>query len=196
MAKRHAARQQRPAGTLRIIGGRWRGRKITFSESPGLRPTGDRVRETLFNWLATEVVGARCLDLFAGSGALGLEALSRGAAACLFVDAAPAVCSRLEAAIAAIGAGSADVRCGDGPRLLERDAIGPFDVVFLDPPFDSDLLARALSALTSPGLLAADARVYVEYPAASPPLFPAGWELLRQRRAGDVGYALLAVAGD
>lgn len=181
---------------LRIIGGRWRGRKITVVDASGLRPTGDRLRETLFNWLAPDIAGARCLDLFAGSGALGLEALSRDAASCLFVDNTPAVCRQLEAVVTELGATGAEVRCASGPELLDRSAHGPFDIVFLDPPFASELLTAALQALAQPGRLAASARIYVEYPAAAQPPFPLGWKLLRERRAGDVGYALLAAPDD
>jgi len=175
---------------LRIIGGEWRGRRIRFAARPGVRPTPDRVRETLFNWLAPVVEGSRCLDLFAGSGALGLEALSRGAAAATFVESDRASAERLRETIATLGAERA--------RIVEADALqwldgppGRFDIVFLDPPFESGLLAEAFRKLDSGGWLSPSARVYLEGPAkAGPPPLPAGWTLHRSGKAGAVGYHL------
>lgn len=178
------------ANTLRIIGGEWRGRRIRFPAVEGIRPTPDRVRETLFNWLATVVRGSRCLDLFAGSGALGLEALSRGAAAVTFVERDRAAASGLRATAELLAPDRANVVQADAMTWLARDTT-PFDIVFLDPPFDSDLLAGTLGALESRGRLAADAWIYVEMPARrGPPPLPAGWRLHRSGRAGEVGYHL------
>jgi 16S rRNA (guanine966-N2)-methyltransferase len=180
---------------VRIIGGAWRGRKIRFPPNAGLRPTPDRVRETLFNWLAPSIGGARCLDLFAGSGALGLEALSRGAAHVVFVEKNPAVAKHLSAVTATLAPGQADVAAGDARRWLKGQPQG-FDIVFVDPPFDSDLLDGALMALARPGWLAAGAFVYIESPAAvGEPALPGGWRLHRSGRAGEVGYHLAAIAG-
>lgn len=174
---------------LRIIGGRWRGRRVAFPDAQGLRPTPDRVRETLFNWLAPRIAGARCLDLFAGSGALGFEALSRGAAEVVFVERQRAVARVLQANLARLGA------VADG-RVVAGDALaylaGParaFDVVFLDPPFGLGLLTPTCAQLDARGWFAADARVYVESELPAPELPPA-WTLLRDKRAGQVCYRL------
>lgn len=180
---------------LRIIGGLWRGRKVRFPPLPGLRPTPDRVRETLFNWLAPRIAGARCLDLFAGSGALGLEALSRGAAHVTFVETDAAAVRSMRGLLATLAPGQATVVRADARHWLEG-APGGYDVVFLDPPFGSGLLEAALAALAAPGWLAPGAFVYLEQPASAgaPPL-PASWRLHRSGRAGDVGYHLAAGPG-
>ena len=180
---------------LRIIGGQWRGRKLSFSPEQGLRPTTDRVRETLFNWLAPDIRGARCLDLFAGSGALGLEALSRGAAHCDFVDTSARVVSQLQQHIASLGAGdrSACHRQSALQFLATRPA-EPWDVVFVDPPFGLGLAPPGLAALQSPGMLAGHALVYLETGAGEePPDLPANWDCHREKRAGDVAYRLFVV---
>jgi 16S rRNA (guanine966-N2)-methyltransferase len=175
---------------VRIIGGRWRGRKIRFPSTPGLRPSPDRVRETLFNWLAPAIPGARVLDLFAGSGVLGFEALSRGAQEAVLVEHDRAAARRLREVAATLEAASAKVVEGDALGWLDR-AQGAFDVVFLDPPFGSGMLPGALERLDRPGRLAPGAFVYVECPATqAPPDLPGGWTLHRSGRAGDVGYYL------
>jgi 16S rRNA (guanine966-N2)-methyltransferase len=177
---------------LRIIGGSWRGRKLRFPRTGEIRPTPDRVRETLFNWLDGRVAGARCLDLFAGSGALGLEALSRGAAHVTFVEHDAAAVRELQARLAQWGAVGAEVERADALRYLERGA-RPFDVAFLDPPFASPLLGTAAERLEAGGWLAPGARIYVECAARDglPPL-PAGWAALKAKQAGEVGYHLFA----
>jgi 16S rRNA (guanine966-N2)-methyltransferase len=177
---------------LRIIGGTWRGRRLRFPATAELRPTPDRVRETLFNWLGGRVVGARCLDLFAGSGALGLEALSRGAARVLFVEHQPVAARGLADLIAEWGAReAAEVRRDDALRFLAGRS-EPFDVVFLDPPFDSDLAGGAAERLEAGGWLTERALIYVESPArAGVPPTPPGWSMLKAKTAGEVGYHLL-----
>jgi 16S rRNA (guanine966-N2)-methyltransferase len=183
-------RCKKMANTLRIIGGEWRGRRIRFPPVEGIRPTPDRVRETLFNWLAAVVRGSRCLDLFAGSGALGIEALSRGAAAVTFVERDRAAANGLRATAELLAPGRAAVEQGDAMAWLAREPT-PFDIVFLDPPFDSDLLAGTLEALESRGWLAANSWIYIEMPARQgPPPIPATWRLHRSGRAGEVGYHL------
>jgi 16S rRNA (guanine966-N2)-methyltransferase len=181
-------------GGFRIIGGDWRRRRLHFPARAGVRPTGDRVRETLFNWLQPVIAGARCLDLFAGSGALGLEALSRGAAHVTFVDRDPALLAAIEAHLRLLG-GADRARCvvADACEFVARPD-GAWDVVFLDPPFGEGLLAPVTAALAGAGL-AAGARVYLEHAASEdlPPL-PAGWALQRDARAGNVRYHL-ALAG-
>jgi 16S rRNA (guanine966-N2)-methyltransferase len=178
------------ARTLRIIGGSWRGRRLRFPASPQIRPTPDRVRETLFNWLSSRVPGARCLDLFAGSGALGLEALSRGAAHVTFVERDPAAAREIAARLAEWGAHAASVEHADARAFLERPPVAPFDIVFLDPPFASELLAQTTARLEQGGWLAADALIYLECPASAAPLAPPAWTALRAKRAGEVGYHL------
>jgi 16S rRNA (guanine966-N2)-methyltransferase len=177
---------------VRIIGGEWRGRKLHFPPSAGLRPTPDRVRETLFNWLQFELAGARCLDLFAGSGALGFEALSRGAAEVVFVERDPASAREISEMLVRL-------RCDRG-RVEQVDALawvkrgpppGPFDIVFLDPPYGEAWLPVLTEELERGGWLAPGAWVYLEDTAArGEPTLPAGWTLLRSKRAGDVGYHL------
>ena len=182
------------ARVLRIIGGAWRGRKLRFPASAAIRPTPDRVRETLFNWLGAATPGARCLDLFAGSGALGLEALSRGAAHVTFVEQDAAAARELRARLNEWRAGDAVVEQADALRYL-AEASRPFDIVFLDPPYDSQLLGRAAALLEARGWLKAGVLIYVECAAREglPPL-PASWRLLKARRAGEVGYHLFAHA--
>ena len=179
---------------MRIIGGAWRGRKLRFPPTAAIRPTPDRVRETLFNWLGALTQGAACLDLFAGSGALGLEALSRGAVHVTFVEQDAAAARELRARLAEWHAADARVVHTDALDYLAGEA-RPFDLVFLDPPFDSPLLCRAAALLDARGWLKPGARIYVECPARDgmPPL-PGSWRPLRAKRAGEVGYHLLTYA--
>jgi 16S rRNA (guanine966-N2)-methyltransferase len=177
-------------GRFRIIGGEWRGRRFQVPSGSGVRPTPDRVRETVFNWLAPVIEGARCLDLYAGSGALGLEALSRGAAHVTFVDYSPAVARQLAANLEILASARGTVACMDAMSFLAGKA-SPFDVVFLDPPYRRGLLAHAL-ALLERGWLAAGASLYLEHEAElAPPTLPAGWRLFRSAAAGQVRYHLV-----
>jgi 16S rRNA (guanine966-N2)-methyltransferase len=188
------AKRAAQARVLRIIGGMWRGRKLRFPPSPEIRPTPDRVRETLFNWIAARLPGARCLDLFAGSGALGLESLSRGAAHVTFVERDAAAARELRARLSEWGASGAEVEHGDALRFL-GGAGRPFDIVFLDPPFDSNFLTLAADQLENGGWLAPGALIYVECPARTglPPL-PPTWTATKAKQAGEVGYHLLTRA--
>ncbi|MGD2006677.1 MAG: 16S rRNA (guanine(966)-N(2))-methyltransferase RsmD [Cellvibrionales bacterium] len=185
MRKRANANQRQ----LRIIGGTWRGRKLAFPDLPGLRPTPDRVRETVFNWLAPAVQDARCIDLFAGSGALGLEALSRGAAYCDFVDISRPATEAIGDHLAALGAsGRASVHCCDAQSATLEAA----DLVFLDPPFDGQLLNTTLSWLSESSLLAKGALVYVEHRRGpSPPAVAKFSSIVKDKTAGEVRYCLL-----
>jgi 16S rRNA (guanine966-N2)-methyltransferase len=179
---------------IRIIGGTWRGRRFRFADVPEIRPTPDRVRETLFNWLGSRVVGARCLDLFAGSGALGLEALSRGAESAVLVEQNAVVTRSLTELIATLDAKGARVEREDALRFLARGAT-PFDIVFLDPPFAAGLLSKSAEMLESRGWLVPDALIYVESSAREPlPPLPASWRELKAKQAGEVGYHLFARA--
>jgi len=187
---RRGGERTSPRGRFRIIGGAWRGRRFPVPDEPGVRPTPDRVRETLFNWLAPVIEGARCLDLYAGSGALGLEALSRGASRAVFVDRSPAVCAAIRAALEITGSTAGEIRRMDAGRFLEGPA-EPFDVVFLDPPFRQGLVAATLARLSEGGWLAPGASVYIESEReAGPPDPPPGWVLARSATAGQVGYHL------
>ncbi|MFO8155000.1 MAG: 16S rRNA (guanine(966)-N(2))-methyltransferase RsmD [Thiohalospira sp.] len=179
------------SGGVRIIAGRWRGRRLPVPEGRGLRPTPDRVRETLFNWLAPDLSGAHCLDLFAGSGVLGLEALSRGASGAVLVERAAPVAHSLREQVTRLEAEAVRVEQQDALRWLKGPA-EPFDIVFLDPPFDADLWQPVAAALEAGGWLAADARIYAETPAhGEEPIWPATWYHHRQRIAGGVRYDLL-----
>lgn len=177
--------------TIRIVGGAWRGRRVSVPTGAGLRPSPDRVRETLFNWLAPRIEGARCLDLFAGTGALGLEALSRGAAHVRFVDSDRNAVAAIRAALDTFDAQArASVEQADA-LTLRHDAPMP-DIVFIDPPFAQQLHGAALDTLG--GALAPHARIYLEYPATQAPAIEAllapRARLLRAKRAGRVGYCL------
>jgi 16S rRNA (guanine966-N2)-methyltransferase len=195
VSRRLPRRGSSPGGPnrLRIIGGRWRGRRLTFPPVTGLRPSPDRVRETLFNWLAPLIEGARCLDLFAGSGALGLEALSRGAGEATMVDAHPRAVAALGEHLQVLEGNGRVVR-DDVLRFLEREPPAPFDIVFLDPPFRQGLLEPCLSVLAD-GWVRPGSRVYIEAEAELKTLpLPGGWEVLRSKTGGQVGYHLVAVA--
>ena len=182
--------------SVRIIGGAWRGRRVHFPDMPALRPTPDRVRETLFNWLQHSLAGTRCLDLFAGSGALGLEALSRGAAEVVFVEQFPAAARTLQEQLVRLGGeGKGRVMEMGAARFLRTPA-KPFDLVFLDPPFGKNALAEYVPMLDSGNWLTPSSLVYLENErnAGLPPL-PAHWELLKSKSAGEVGYHLARING-
>jgi 16S rRNA (guanine966-N2)-methyltransferase len=191
--------QHRLPRELRIIAGEWRGRKLRFPDRPGIRPTPDRVRETLFNWIGARVRGVRALDLFAGSGALGLESLSRGALAATFVDSDARAVQALRERLAEWDARGATVERADARAWLaaRRGATSPpFDLVFLDPPFAAGLLAGVAQDLEAGDWLAPAALVYLEAPSDGElPALPPGWELLRSGKAGAVGYHLLRRGG-
>jgi 16S rRNA (guanine966-N2)-methyltransferase len=177
---------------LRIIGGRWRGTRVTFPPLPALRPSPDRVRETLFNWLQPVIAQARCLDLFAGSGALGIEALSRGASRVDFVDSEPQIGRHLQETLRRLGTVDGIVHTADALRFLDKPPAQGYDVVFLDPPYASNLLPAICRQLGRDGWLVRDALIYLECPADRPlPELPAGWQIHRSKRAGQVGYHLL-----
>jgi 16S rRNA (guanine966-N2)-methyltransferase len=178
---------QKPPNRVRIIGGRHRGRVVRFPPEPGLRPTPDRVRETLFNWLGQRLDGRTTLELFAGTGVLSLESLSRGAARAVAIDRNPRLVRALAASAREIGVEGLEVQAADAQGWLARDA-GRYDVVFLDPPFDSDPWQWLLPAAAAH--LAAGGRIYAE--AGSPLEAPAGLTVVRRDKAGHVHYHLLA----
>jgi 16S rRNA (guanine966-N2)-methyltransferase len=184
--------------SVRIIAGAWRGRRVTFPDLEGLRPTPDRVRETLFNWLQKEIAGARCLDLFAGSGVLGLEALSRGARELVFVEQAVPASRGLQEQLVRLG-GARNGRVVEmGASRFLRAAMelygGPFDIVFMDPPFGRDFLTEYVPLLDAGNWVNVGGLVYLENEkAAGAPALPAHLELLKSKSAGEVGYHLARV---
>jgi len=200
MARKKPAPRNRTAaaddsGQLRLIGGDWRRRVVRFPAVDGVRPTPDRVRETLFNWLMPELPGSRCLDLFAGSGALGLEALSRGASQTVFVDQSRPLGRALEDNLKLLNAG-ADNRVvkADCLAFLQQSPEQPFHIAFLDPPYNKGWIEPLCEALETRGWLADNAMVYVEHERDRPQLsLPAGWNLHRQKEAGQVCYSLYRV---
>jgi 16S rRNA (guanine966-N2)-methyltransferase len=182
---------------VRIIAGQWRGRKLSFPDAQGLRPTPDRVRETLFNWLAPLVPGSRCLDLFAGSGALGFEAASRGAAGVVMVDHNPDIVRTLRRNQQLLRADAIEIVQQEAEIYLAGRRSEQFDLVFLDPPFqDSSILENSIRRLAGSGRLKADARIYLEMQAKSPePSVPACWAVEKQKMAGQVAYRLYRQTG-
>lgn len=184
---------QRSAGQVRIIGGSLRGRRIPVPDVPGLRPTPDRVRETLFNWLAPHLAGARVLDLFAGTGALGLEAASRGAGSVTLVESHRGAQAGLRETLQRLALPQVRLETGDALAFLASTA-GDYDIIFLDPPFAANLQATALETLHRLQRLAPGGFCYVEQPrSAPPPTLPSGWIAHRAGQAGEVGYHLLHV---
>jgi 16S rRNA (guanine966-N2)-methyltransferase len=184
-------RRVSPAGQFRIIGGAWRGRRFPVPGDADVRPTPDRVRETVFNWLAPVIAGASCLDLYAGSGALGLEALSRGAGRVVFVDRSPVVLRHLTATLQGLGAAAGETVAMDAMSYLEGPPVR-FDIVFLDPPYRQGLLAPVMARLVDRGWLSAAPSIYIEHEAEAPvPTPPPGWRLFRSAAAGRVRYHLV-----
>ena len=178
------------SGQIRIIGGQWRGRKLPVPESPGLRPTTDRVRETLFNWLAPSIVDASCLDCFAGSGALGLEALSRYASSATLLEMERGVAQQLQKNLATLKASNAKVVNTNTLAFLAQ-AGAPHDIVFVDPPFRKGLLEETLKLLENNGWLSDEALIYIESEVENglPPV-PMNWHVYREKVAGQVAYRL------
>lgn len=176
-------------GRIRIIGGDLRNSRLNVPDLPGLRPTPERVRETLFNWLAPTIVGVRALDLCAGTGALGIEALSRGAAAVQFVEPERAAAEALRANLTRLKAQGGEVAAMEAARFLQG-AVRPFGLVFLDPPFALQLWTSLAQRLEQGGWLAEAALIYVESPQGASFALPSNWVLHREGHAGEVRYAL------
>lgn len=187
------------SNTLRIVGGKWRSRRLRFVDAEGLRPTPDRVRETLFNWLQFEIPGAHCLDAFAGSGALGFEALSRGAASVVMMERQRPQYQALQQAATELGAEDARLLCGDAESLLASPGdwrpLNGFDVVFLDPPYNKGLVASMVSTLLRANLLHPGSLLYIESELDWASLsLPEDIQVIRTTRAGLV-HAFLARYG-
>jgi 16S rRNA (guanine966-N2)-methyltransferase len=182
--------------SVRIIAGIWRGRRIHFPDIPALRPTPDRVRETVFNWLQHSIADRRCLDLFAGSGALGLEALSRGAREVVFVEQFPAAARTLQEHLVRFGAAAKGRIMEMGASRYLRTPVEAFDIAFLDPPFGKGALAEYIPVLDEGSWIKPGGLVYLENErSAGEPTLPESWELLKSKSAGEVGYHLARVNG-
>ncbi|MDR5611792.1 MAG: 16S rRNA (guanine(966)-N(2))-methyltransferase [Arsenophonus sp.] len=182
--------QSASRGQIRIIGGKWRGRKLPVFDSEGLRPTTDRIRETLFNWLMPVIQEARCLDCFAGSGALAIEALSRYAASATLIELERSVATQLVANLAKLEAKNVQVINSDTLNYLTQNGTA-YDVIFLDPPFRKDLLQQTALLLEQNGWLSENCWIYVEEEAeANLALLPKNWQLHRKKVTGQVAYCL------
>ena len=192
-ARKSADKKKSPTGQLRIVAGNWRSRLLQIADVPGLRPTSARIRETLFNWLAPDIHGASCLDLCAGTGALGLEALSRGASRVVFVEKSALATATLKHNIATLEAAGAEVLTLDARDFLASEPTRAFDIVFLDPPFAEEMHDELCRLLTERGWLAAGARVYIESDSGkAAPCLPRNWLVLKNKKAGNVRYMLTA----
>ncbi|WP_341581068.1 16S rRNA (guanine(966)-N(2))-methyltransferase RsmD [Marinobacter metalliresistant] len=192
-----SSRKEVGTGELRIIGGDWRSRKLRFPDAGGVRPTPARARETLFNWLTFHLAGSSCLDLFAGSGALGLEALSRGAATVTLVDHTPALATALRDNLRLLKSNGGEVICADVESYLKQRNRPPFDIVFMDPPFRQGWLGRLFPLLDQQEWIRPGGWVYVEHESEIPtPAVPGTWQLHRQKSAGQVTYSLFRVMAE
>lgn len=176
------------AGKIRIIAGMWRGRKLDVLDSPGLRPTPDRIRETLFNWIHQEIVAARCLDLFAGTGALAFEALSRGAKEVVMVESSPKLIESLKQHAETLGSKNHTIQLADAMSWLKQGIKG-FDIIFLDPPFGQDYIGKCCATIIEESLLNDNGMVYIE--SEKNLTLPDGWELQKQTKAGQVQSMLI-----
>lgn len=176
------------SGKVRIIAGKWRGRKLDVLDLSGLRPTPDRVRETLFNWIQQDVAGARCLDLFAGSGALGFEALSRDAAEVILVDSNPKIVDLLQHHARTLKSENQSIQLADAMSWLRQD-VEAFDIIFLDPPFKQGLIEECCALIVEESLLKPGGLVYIE--SEKNLILPDGWHIRKQKKAGQVQFMLI-----
>ncbi len=194
--KTRVSKVTRPGGSemgdVRIIGGDWRGRKLPVLMADGLRPTSDRVRETVFNWLQFEVPGAHCLDVFSGSGALGFEALSRGAKSVTFLELSMPAAQQLKTNLKTLSSNAAQVIQGDSLKWLDQPAEQTFDIIFLDPPFNQGLMQRAVDKLFISGYVADNAAwLYLEQEKNLEwPKLPEGWICHREKTTAQVRFGL------
>ena len=182
--------QKKEFAEIRIIGGKWRKRKLSLEISTELRPTKDRVRETLFNWLAPYIVGSRCLDCFAGTGALGFEALSRGASHVTFIDKSSKIIKKLKENAKILSAENIDYYLAEMPNFKKK--LDPYDIIFLDPPYHKNLIEPCLNFLEKNNLLKDNTLIYIETEKTFSPLsIPENWLVLKENQAGQVAYYLL-----
>ena len=193
MKKERNTTQNRGLGEVRVIAGLWRGRKLPVLNAEGLRPTTDRVKETLFNWLMMDVAGSRCLDCFAGSGSLGIEALSRQAQAVVFLEKFANAAAQLKKNLSALKAENGTVFHTDTLQFLaQKNSDAPFEIVFVDPPFHQGFVPQVLNALVQNGWLAENALIYVETEKTHSPLnLPESWQILKEKTAGQVTSRLI-----
>lgn len=190
-ARKEAMASKARPGRLRIVAGNWRSRVLPIADVPGLRPTSERIRETLFNWIGPSVHGLNGLDLYAGTGALGFEALSRGAKEVDFVELSPKAVSALEGTVRKLHASGARIHKQDAESFIQSGA-GPWDLIFLDPPFQDQTQEHLCRLIAEHGCLSDGGRVYVEQARDQEEIeLPAGWEILRSKVAGNVRYSLL-----
>ena len=182
-------------GQLRIVAGKWRSRLLQVANAPGLKPTAIRIRETLFNWLSPRIEGACCLDLCAGTGALGLEALSRGASRVVFVECSDIAFENLKSNINSLKASGAELRKTDAISFLNNSVIEKFDIIFIDPPFADGLYDDLFELIAVKGWLSKNARIYIEMSANKKELdLPKNWHILKRKRTGNVYYLLVAAS--
>lgn len=191
--KKSTSPHAKKTGQFRIIGGKWKGRKLRFIEVEGLRPSLDRIRETLFNWLQNEIHGARCLDLFAGSGAIGIEALSRGAAKTSFVELNRKAFHQLEENLGLVNADNAHVVHGDAFEFITSNQ-QPFDIIFLDPPFHKGITQKVIEQLAEAEWLKPETLIYIEVEQGLELNIPENWSQLKDKKAGQLQYKLFAVS--
>ena len=185
-----------PPGRLRIVAGKWRSRVLPVADEPGLRPTTDRVRETVFNWLAPRIEGARCLDLFAGSGALGFEALSRGARSVDFVEISPRSAAQLRENVILLSAAETGIHQIDAYEFLRnRPVLDQYDIVFLDPPFSAARYGELCTLLRDGDWLAPNALVYIEQDRGQPPP-DLPWQTQKEKTAGNVRFMLVEIPAE
>ena len=191
---RRTTKKPNKSGQFRVIGGQWKGRKLKFIEVEGLRPSLDRVRETLFNWLQSDIHGARCLDLFAGSGAIGIEALSRGASHLDFVELNKKAVRQLETNLGLLDADDGNVIHQDAKQFLDK-IDQAYDIIFIDPPFHKGIAQEILSKLAQTNLLKEGALIYLEMEQNLEVDIPQSWELLKDKKAGQLQYRLYQFSG-
>jgi len=186
-------KNKKSTNQLRIIAGQWRGRKLEFADGEGLRPTMDRIRETLFNWLQGDITGARCLDLFTGSGALGFEALSRGAAEVVMIDTNQQAIRMIQQNLDLLSVDNAQLLQMDAQQFLKNGAMDQtFDIVFLDPPFNQQLIQPFCHYLQASGCLSEQSMVYIEMEKNNKLTdLPAGWGVTKEKKAGQLAYYLV-----
>jgi 16S rRNA (guanine966-N2)-methyltransferase len=190
-ARKKSGKKKAQPGQLRIVAGNWRSRLLQIADVPGLRPTSERIRETLFNWLAPRLPGAKCLDLCAGTGALGIEALSRGASRVVFVESSSVAVKTLKENLTSLGAPDIELLNMDARQYLGGATVEQFDIVFLDPPFAADLHDELCRLLIEQNWLAAGARIYIEMDKDQPgSCVPSSWRVLKDKTAGKVRYLL------
>lgn len=195
MKKTRISTQNRPTGEVRVIAGLWRGRKLPVLNAEGLRPTTDRVKETLFNWLMMDIAGSRCLDCFAGSGSLGIEALSRQAQAVVFLEKFADAANQLKKNLVSLKAENGKVIQTDTLQFLaQKNSEAPFDLVFVDPPFHQGFVPQVLTALEQNGWLAENALIYIETEKNHSPLtLPEHWQVIKEKTAGQVVSRLIRI---